>query len=209
MVRNPARRSGTWFKLRPSGEGWPRQWRDKTGEAVTKFLEQNLEGRFGGAMIRQSKTWSGMLSNMWDYWDSFQRRIGAGGFFDVVENRLAGFFEYLETLYGDGTLDRWSANLSWGFTKAADGVAYLAGQIVREGAVALRPWPVWHTLRGLIYARLKATDGDPRGGMMGKPMQTAHHVFKLPMAAVSCSETSLQPCRGQSILGSDPSPAQD
>ncbi|MCQ0986497.1 tape measure protein [Jiella marina] len=102
---------------------------DKTGEAIGKFVRDNLEGRFGGAMVAQSKNWAGLWSNTWEYFDYFQRKIGQAGFFQTVKDRLKGLLDYLDALDKDGTLNRWAANLSWAFTKAADGIAFLGGQI--------------------------------------------------------------------------------
>lgn len=92
----------------------------KTGEAVRKWLLENLGGRFNGAMLRQSKTWDGMVSNLGDSWVDFQRRIGRGGFFDTVKGHLGDLLDYIGKLDEDGTLDRWSKSLSTGLTSAVE-----------------------------------------------------------------------------------------
>ncbi|MEO1989251.1 MAG: tape measure protein [Martelella sp.] len=84
----------------------------KNGQEIAKFLQENFEIRFGGAMIRQSKTWDGMFSNMLDTWTLFQKRVGDKGFFDTVKFYLGDFLDYISALDADGTLDRWATNIS-------------------------------------------------------------------------------------------------
>ncbi len=92
----------------------------KSGEAVRKWVLENLGDRFNGAMLRQSKTWDGMISNLGDSWVDFQRRIGRGGFFDTVKGHLGDLLDYFGKLDNDGTLDRWSKSLSTGLTWAVN-----------------------------------------------------------------------------------------
>lgn len=92
----------------------------KTGSEITAFIQEQFGARFGGAMIRQSKTWNGMLSNMSDGWVDFQRRVGDAGFFDAVKNQLGRFMDLIGRLDADGTLDRWATNLSDALTKGVE-----------------------------------------------------------------------------------------
>ena len=59
----------------------------KNSEEVRKFVLDQLGDRFNGAMLRQSKTWNGMMSNLGDAWTAFLLKIGEGGFFDTVRHR--------------------------------------------------------------------------------------------------------------------------
>jgi len=105
----------------------------KQGDEIRRFLLDNLGERFSGAMLRQSKTWNGMIANLGDAWQDFQLRIGRGGFFDAVKNRLADFLDYLGELDENGTLDRWSKNLSRGFTAAIDVMEIAFGRLWQIG----------------------------------------------------------------------------
>ncbi|MCA0339773.1 MAG: tape measure protein, partial [Proteobacteria bacterium] len=81
----------------------------KSGEAVRKWVLDNLGDRFNGAMIRQSKSWNGMMSNLGDAWEDFQLRAGRnGGFFETVKGYLADLLTYIDELDKNGTLDHWS-----------------------------------------------------------------------------------------------------
>ena len=146
----------------------------KSSTEIVNFLKENFGARFNGAMIRQSKTWNGMLSNIGDSWTDFQRRIGDAGFFDAVKRQLGRAMDYIGQLDADGTLDRWAANLSTAFTKAANGIADFAermgrhfvtiGRVIDEnkgawewlkwvlGAIAIRLFPLAFALGALALA---------------------------------------------------------
>jgi hypothetical protein len=83
-------------------------------------------------MIRQSKTWSGMMSNLKDSWSDFMRRIADGGFFENVKRRLASILEALERWNQDGTIDRAAKFLSDTFSAAADALGIVAERVVRH-----------------------------------------------------------------------------
>lgn len=104
----------------------------KTGEEITKFIQERFGQRFTGAMVRQSKTWNGMISNLSDTWTDFQRRIGEAGFFDAVKGQLGKGIDFLNRLDADGTLDRWAKNLSAAFTWATDAIGTFAVRIARH-----------------------------------------------------------------------------
>jgi len=137
----------------------------KSGDEITKFIQERFGARFSGAMLRQSKTWNGMMSNLSDSWTDFQRRIGEGGFFEAVKRQLGRVLDFIARLDTDGTLDRWSENLAWAFTKASNFFADFAERMGRHfgtisrviaenkgafewmlwalGAIAVRLFPAW------------------------------------------------------------------
>lgn len=115
----------------------------KSGDEIRRFLLDNFGQRFNGAMLRQSKTWSGMMSNLGDAWQDFQLRIGRGGFFESVKNRLANLLDYIGELDENGTLDRWSKSLSNGFKTAVD---------IMETAFG-RLWQIGEKIAGLFDSK--------------------------------------------------------
>lgn len=92
----------------------------KNSEDVRKFILDNFGSRFAGAMIRQSKTWDGMLSNFSDGWTNFLRKIGDAGFFEVVKGKLAAVMDYVDRMQSDGALDRWAKRISGAFSYVVD-----------------------------------------------------------------------------------------
>lgn len=90
----------------------------KSGDEITKFLQERFGARFSGAMEKQSKTWNGMMSNLSDAWTDFQRRVGNAGFFEFMKQKLKGVLEEIERLDADGSLDRWAKSISDGLTSA-------------------------------------------------------------------------------------------
>lgn len=92
----------------------------KTGKDISAFLKESFGSRFQGAMMRQSKTWNGMMSNLSDAWDRFKLKIGQAGFFDAARARLGRFLDRLGALDADGTLNRAAAAFSRYFTAILD-----------------------------------------------------------------------------------------
>lgn len=103
----------------------------KTATDVRSFLLEVAGRRFGGAMDRQSKTFNGMMSNLKDSWEDFQRKIGEKGFFEVVKGQLSGWLDQIDRLEKSGKLDRWAQAISDALTK----VANIFGTIAQRVAV--------------------------------------------------------------------------
>lgn len=102
----------------------------KTSTDIQKFLNDVMGRKFAGAMVRQSKTWNGMMSNLGDSWTDLQRRIGDAGFFDAVKNKLGDVMDVINNWATDGTIDKIASTLSGMFTKAADVIGWVVERIV-------------------------------------------------------------------------------
>lgn len=73
---------------------------------IVGALRDLVNSRFSGAMIAQSKTLNGLLSNLSDQWTRFSNRVMEGGSFDFIKQELAGFLERLNKMANSGDLDR-------------------------------------------------------------------------------------------------------
>lgn len=104
----------------------------KTSTEIGKFLNETFGRKFDGAMVRQSKTWNGMMSNLSDAWSNFQRRVGDAGFFEVAKSKLADMLDTIGRWADDGTLDRVAKALSTGLSRMADVVGMVFGRIVHH-----------------------------------------------------------------------------
>lgn len=104
----------------------------KNGKDITKFLMDTFGSRFNGAMIRQSKTWKGMMSNLSDSWSMFQKRIGDAGFFEHVKRRLGGILDTIGELDANGTLSRWAKRLSDALVSGFDLLDGVITRVVRH-----------------------------------------------------------------------------
>lgn len=102
----------------------------KNGVEIAKFLRDNFEGRFAGAMVRQSKTWNGMISNLGDTWTAFQRQIGDAGFFEAVKGQLGKLMDYLGQLQSDGTIEKWAKRFSDAFVWITNAGANFASRMI-------------------------------------------------------------------------------
>lgn len=119
-----------------SGDDVTFSWTEN-GKAMTKTVKKNsveitkaLKGiwgtKFAGAMIRQSKTWVGMMSNLGDSWTAFLRKVGEHGFFDKAKESLAGLMDSINTAFDDGTVDKLADSLSNAFSAVIRGFAAFA-----------------------------------------------------------------------------------
>lgn len=101
----------------------------KTSQDIQEFLNDVMGKKFAGAMIRQSKTWNGMMSNLGDSWVDLQRRIGDAGFFDAVKTKLGDVMDVVNEWATDGTIDKIASTLSAMFVAMVDAVGFFAERI--------------------------------------------------------------------------------
>lgn len=101
----------------------------KTSTEIQNFLNDVMGRKFAGAMIRQSKTWNGMMSNLGDSWVDLQRRIGDAGFFDAVKTKLGNVMDVVNEWATDGTIDKIASTLSAMFTGMVDAIGFFAERV--------------------------------------------------------------------------------
>jgi phage tail tape-measure protein len=80
----------------------------KNAAAMKDAITGIWSERFGGMMDRQSRTFSGMISNLKDGWTDFMLRVGQAGVFDKVKVKLQGVVDWLNKKLDDGSIDRWA-----------------------------------------------------------------------------------------------------
>ena len=68
---------------------------DKTADGIIGALSQ-IFSRFEGGMEKQSKTWSGMMSNLMDQWTMFQKAIMDAGVFKALKDALRDVLTHFE-----------------------------------------------------------------------------------------------------------------
>ncbi len=98
-----------------------------------------MSARFDGMMDRQSKTFSGMFSNLKDQWTVFLNRIADAGIFDKVKGKIAGMLETVNKMAEDGRLQIWAERIgkkleqafdwAWKFTTETDWQAVATGMM--------------------------------------------------------------------------------
>lgn len=91
----------------------------KDGKEITKALTDIFEGRFAGAMDKQSRTWNGLMSNLSDAWQGFKRSIADSGWFLYSKGKLSALLGEIQRLRDNGTLDAWASRISRAFIRAS------------------------------------------------------------------------------------------
>jgi phage tail tape-measure protein len=112
---------------------------------INKALTGIFDDRFGGMMERQSKTLSGIWSNIKDAGSGFLLAIADAGAFDSLKDKATALQVKLQGMAADGSLERWASRISnqiesmidkaWQFATQTDwrGVARDLGDVVRAG----------------------------------------------------------------------------
>ena len=77
---------------------------DRAG--IQAVIQKIFNEKYGGSMIRQSKTWSGMLSNLSDHWYQFKLSIMNAKAFDFLKDKLYGIIQHLNKLKESGELKK-------------------------------------------------------------------------------------------------------
>jgi phage-related protein len=104
--------------------GWGLQF-NKAGQLLTPareaftVLESHLRDKFGGMMDAQSKTFSGMLSNLEDWKGQTLRKIGAP-IFEVLKDKLGMLLGFLGSPAVQGAIDKFATFLAGAIGQAVD-----------------------------------------------------------------------------------------
>lgn len=105
--------------------------------------------RHAGGMIRQSKTLTGLWSNILDSVTAFQWKIGNAGWFAQLKNKAAGFLETLNKWQDSGKIDEWAKRISgWLETATNRGMEFV--QNVDWAGVANGMGAIVTTLMGIV-----------------------------------------------------------
>ncbi|MGE4293710.1 MAG: tape measure protein [Desulfovibrio sp.] len=98
---------------------------DKTGEALSNFLGETFQDRFGGGMELLSKGWSGMWSNLKDQVTLFAKAVMDSGVFEYMKERLSEILSTLTQMTKDGSLKELAKDIGTNMVAALD--AMLSG----------------------------------------------------------------------------------
>ena len=90
----------------------------RKGLEAKKALTGIFNDRFGGMMERQSKTLTGMISNLKDSWSNFLMMVADAGIFDLVKGKIGALLAKVNLLAKDGSLKKWAKNISDWLEKA-------------------------------------------------------------------------------------------
>jgi len=99
------------FSYRQNGKEMRRE-AAMTGGAIEEALTGIFSERFGGGMVRQSKTLFGILSNIKDLWSKFLVMIADAGIFDKVKGKLDEWRSKLDVMAKNGRLKKWAQSIS-------------------------------------------------------------------------------------------------
>lgn len=157
-----------------------------TATEVQKALTGIFSDRFGGMMDRQSKTLSGLLSNLSDQWLRFQLMVADAGIFDRVKDGVQALLDRVNRLAENGKLQEWAEKVSTWLEKAwiagekfvtetdwqsvADGIGSIANALISVVGLIGRAAGAWSRWQKEIAAR-NAENAET--GWLNSPRQRA------------------------------------
>lgn len=80
---------------------------DKNNRAmIQSTLEAIWNQKYAGAMEKQSKTYSGMVSNLSDQWTRFKVKVMQAGLFDWMKGKLSNLLATVDKMAANGSLQK-------------------------------------------------------------------------------------------------------
>ena len=94
-------------------------------ESIQRFLLDNFERRFGGALTRQANTWFGLIQKMGNQWTLFLSDIGKAGVFDTAKKKISELLSIIKVWRDDGSLTFWAQQISDIESAAIEKIAFI------------------------------------------------------------------------------------
>lgn len=104
--------------------------------ATEQALREIWDEKYGGAMERRSRNWSGMFSNLQDYWARFQIMVMDSGPFERFRDYLSGILATLGEMAADGRLQAWAERIGERITQVVDVIGGFASGLWDIGQTA-------------------------------------------------------------------------
>jgi len=156
------------IKARTQGETITYEYTGKDGSTQTatasksdrKQIQQVLSGifneKFAGAMQKQSKTWSGMISNVSDQWTRFMNLVMRAGVFDWMKNKLGGFLDKINKMATSGQLQAYAEKMA-SMLKTGFEQLYAIGQVL---------WSIGSTMANVVTVIANMVGGFKNVGVI-------------------------------------------
>ena len=94
------------YEYTVKGETRTAQANARSRAEIERVLTGIFDAKFAGAMEKQSRTFSGMLSNMSDQWTRFQQIVMGSGLFDRLKGWLSNILDTIDRMAASGALER-------------------------------------------------------------------------------------------------------
>ncbi len=107
-------------------------------EEITLLIEA-MGAANKDAAIKMSQTWDGIVSNIWDQWTRFQRKIMDSGLFKYMKDGLQNLLDMLNDMAADGRLQAWAEQTSAAIITGLQAIWDFGAGVVDVWR-ALSPW---------------------------------------------------------------------
>lgn len=157
-------------------------------KAIQKALRQIWDEKYAGAMERQSKTVTGLWSNMMDQWTRFQQMVMASGPFEKIKGRLSDLLDKVNEMAANGQLQVLANRVGNQMVRLIDVLTRVATKLWHFGQIAL---DVGNRIAGMVggwdnfVMILMAAKIAPTGLLLGQLGKAALWLGKLALPIVS------------------------
>jgi tape measure domain-containing protein len=110
-------------------------------EEITLLIEA-MGAANEGAAEKMSQTWDGIVSNIWDQWTRFQRRIMDSGLFQYLKDGLQELLDVLNQMAADGRLQAWAESTSAAIISGLQAIWDFGASVV-DVWQEIAPWVQW------------------------------------------------------------------
>lgn len=110
------------YRWRENGKDMVATANKNSAEQVEAVVTGIWNRRYGGAMDKLSKTWTGMWSNLQDNFTSFATMVGDAGLFEFVKGELGSLLGTFQDMKADGSLQELAGNISRALIGAIKGI---------------------------------------------------------------------------------------
>lgn len=87
---------------------------------IQKVLSDIFNQKYAGAMVAQSKTFTGIVSNLSDQWVRFQQMVMSSGVFEHIKAKLQGVLNKIDQMAANGQLQTIAERFGQGLIKTFD-----------------------------------------------------------------------------------------
>ncbi|MDG6881053.1 Phage-related minor tail protein [Phocoenobacter uteri] len=160
---------------------------------IEKTLMKIWNAKYSDAMEKQSKTITGIWSNLQDQWVRFQQMVMQTGAFDWIKEKLKGVLDSIDKMAQNGELQKWAEDVGVVIKEVAQGL-FEFGQKVFEAVKFIAKFA--RENKGLIasFVKWSAISGSLLTAIGGLSMVLSFAIY--PIARLGLGVVSL----GKSFL---------
>lgn len=124
------------------------------GSVIWEVFQEDMS-RFSGMMEEQSKTFTGIISNLKDSWTQFLRDVGESVFFDLIKEKFDNMRTWIDE--NQAQVKRWANGIGLALATIVESFSSLISLLRHEGFIALTNFNANLQITGVYFQGLAET----------------------------------------------------